>query len=65
MRARGGPWICLFACELNPPYSIGPNLRTPGPIGGFADFRYFAFFDDMNPGWAFLLHEALCVMPAG
>ena len=64
MRARGGPWICLFACELNPPYAIGPNLWAPGPISGFADFWHFSLFDDMNTGWTFVLHDALRVMPS-
>lgn len=65
MTAEGGPSICLFACELNPPYTIGSDLWAPGPISGFADLRHFAFFDDMNPGGAFLLHDALRIVPAG
>lgn len=65
MTAKGGPSICLFACELNPPYTISSNLRAPGPISGFADLRHFPFFDDMNPGGAFLLHDALRIVPAG
>ena len=65
MIAKGGLWICLFACELNSPYTIGSNLWAPGPISGFADFRHFAFFDDMNSGGAFFLHQSLRIVPAG
>lgn len=65
MRESNDVQICLLACELNPPYAIGANLRTPGPISRFADLRYFAFFDDMNAGGTFLLHDALRIVPAG
>jgi len=65
MTAKDGLSNCLFACELNPPYAISSNLWAPGPISSFADLRHFAFFDDMNPGRAFLLHDALRIVPAG
>ncbi len=51
----------LFACELNSPYPVGSDLRTPCAVGGLAHLWQFAFLHDPRSQRTLRLHDAQCV----